>query len=41
MNLPIYAKVDLTAGRWDPLLKTLYPWERFCAAMQEVGRKVT
>ena len=25
----------------DPLLKTLYPWERFCAAIQEVGRKVT
>ena len=25
----------------DPLLKTLYLWERFCSAMQEVGRKVT
>ena len=24
----------------DPSLKTLYPWERFCAAMLEVGRKV-
>ena len=22
-------------------VKTLYPWERFCAAMREVGRKVT
>ena len=25
----------------DPMLKTLYPCERFCAAMQEIGRKVT
>ena len=25
----------------DPYLKTLYPWDRFCAAIQEVGRKVT
>lgn len=24
----------------DPLLKTLYPWESFCAAMAEVARKV-
>jgi hypothetical protein len=24
----------------DPSLKTLYPWERFCAAMAEVARKV-
>jgi bifunctional DNA-binding transcriptional regulator/antitoxin component of YhaV-PrlF toxin-antitoxin module len=24
----------------DPSLKTLYSWERFCAAMLEVGRKV-
>ena len=24
----------------DPLLKTLYPWARFCAAMLEVARKV-
>ena len=23
-----------------PLLKTLYPWERFCAAIAAVARKV-
>ena len=25
----------------DPSQTTLEPWERFCSAMQEVGRKVT
>lgn len=30
---------DITGG--DPSQTTLEPWERFCSAMQEVGRKVT
>ena len=25
----------------DPSQTTLEPWERFCSAMQEVGRKAT
>ena len=30
-----------TIREGDPSQTTLEPWERFCSAMQEVGRKVT
>lgn len=39
--IPREVRRSLGIREGDPSQTTLEPWERFCSAMQEVGRKVT